>query len=495
MARILGLDIGEDAIRGVLLRTQLRKTEPVAYLSAPRFPGASPAERADSLREAVQEVLRGCGRPPDGIVADLDGREASMRRLSIPVGAAKRAADIVPFELEPLLPLDAEDAVIDYQPISVVDGELELLAVAAPRARVAERLAELSDAGATPKHLLVGAACLEGLVPFLPPLEEQGPVIVVEIRSDRTEVLMLRAGHAALSRTLGHGLADVAGGHRSALEADLKRSMAAHMGSGAERPTHAYLLGGAALLPGAVAWLGGVLGTETSVPDLPDLPGAVYPDSIHFAHALALAGRAAQKGKRIDLRRGEFAPAKAAGALRAHTALLAVCALSVVLSLGFSVWARYSTLSAEHDRLGAQLGDITERYFDVRTESAARARELLESGAAGADPLPHFDAWDVLDAVSQAIPPDITHDTRRLDIELDDEAHEGQLRVEGTVESIAQRDTIADALAEQECFQAINRGPTSPGTGNVGLNYRLEVDIRCPGEPAPSKNRRGTRTR
>ncbi|NOY92959.1 MAG: hypothetical protein GXP55_17380 [Deltaproteobacteria bacterium] len=479
----------------MLLRTKLRKTEPLAYVTAPRWLGSSPAERAEGLRQAVEEVLSACGRAPDSIIADLDGREASMRRLGIPAGAAKRAADIVPFELEPLLPLDAEDAVIDQQPIGIKGDQLMLLAVAAPRARVEERLAELMDAGVEPKHLLVGAACLEGLVPFLPLDAAEASVLLVEIRRDRTEVLILDAGRASLSRTLGHGLADVEAGRREALEADLKRSLAAHRSDGGEAPVHAYLIGEAALLPKATEWLAGLLDVETSVPDMPDLPGAVWPESIQFAHALALAGRAALKGKRVDLRRGEFASRKASGALRAHAPLLAACALSVVFSLGFSVWARYSTLSSEHERLGEELGDMTERYFDVRTESSSRARELLAGGRSGADPLPRFDAWDALDALSKAIPPDITHDTRRLDIELDDEAHDGEMRVQGTVESIAQRDTIAEALAEHECFQEIRRGPTSPGAGNEGLNYRLEVDIRCPWAPAPTKNRRGSRSR
>jgi len=495
MARILGLDVGEDAVRGVLLRTQLRKTECVAYVSAARLPATSPVQRAESLRQAAHAVIAACGQPPDAIIADLDGRDASIRRITIPAGAAKRAGDIVPFELEPLLPMDADEAVIDHQPIGVKDGELALLAVAAPRARVSERLAELEDAGVSPKHLLVGAACLEGLTAFMPEFIDEEPVLLVEIRSDRTEIVVLEGGSPSLSRTLSHGLGDVEAGRRTALEADLKRSLAAHRSAGLAMPGHAYLLGGAALLPNSTEWLSGVLGVDTSVPELPELPGATAPESIRYAHALALAGRAALKGKHLDLRRGEFAQAKATSALRAHGRLLAVCVASVLLSLGFSVWARYSTLNDEHARLGEQLGEMTEHYFDVRTESATRARELLEGGRANTDPMPRFDAWDALDAVSAAVPESITHDTRRMDIELDDEAHEGQLRIQGTVESIAQRDTIAEALEEHECFQEIHRGPTSPGAGNVGLNYRLEVDVRCPWAPAPTKNRRGSRNR
>ena len=189
-----------------------------------------------------------------------------------------------------------------------------------------------------------------------------------------------------------------------------------------------------------------------------------------------------RRAKRIDLRQGEFAATQAMGALAANGKLLAIAAVPIALAFFFSIWARWTVLDDERTALREQLAEVTEDVFDERTASPSEARELLEGGRRVADPLPHFTAYDVLDAVSAAIPQEITHDTRRLTIEIDDEAREGRFEIQGIVASIAERDTIAANFEAHECFEEIKRGPTSPGPRNEGLNYRLEATIHCPGD-------------
>ncbi len=184
------------------------------------------------------------------------------------------------------------------------------------------------------------------------------------------------------------------------------------------------------------------------------------------------------------------------GLLRTHGRMLAICAAAIFLSFVFATWARWSVLGDEQEELRDRLAAVTEELFDEETRSAEQARELLEGGTNVIDPLPTMTAFDVLDAVTKAIPPEITHDTRRLDIEIDDIAREGRFELQGTVASIAERDTIVAKLEEHECFTEVDPGPTSPGPGNEGLNYRLEVQIQCPNdEPLTPDDERGGRRR
>ncbi|MDH5492712.1 MAG: type II secretion system protein GspL [Myxococcales bacterium] len=498
MALILGLDIADDALRGVLLRTQLRRVDKLGYLEAslpPPLPDGSLDRGA--LRAALHQILDACPRPPDHLVAELDGREASVRSVQIPAGAAKRIAEVLPFELETMLPFDVEDAIVDYQPIGEREGQLHVLAAAAPKARVRERLEQLSEAGCQPKELAVGAAALDGLIPLLPELQASGTHLLVDIGAATTDLCVITDGRCELARTLSGGMQEVRAGRRVALERDLDRTLAAHRARGGKSPTGAFVSGQAASLPGGVEWIGGLLGVPAAPLPLPELPGATGEARWLFARAAALAGRATRKGKRLDLRRGEFAPPATMGALRQHIKLLGVCAAAVLLSFAFSVVVRYRALAEQREGLRAELSAVTEELFDVETSSPTRARELLEGGRSSADPLPRFDAFATLDAISAAIPTDMEHRTRRLDIEIDDEAHEGRFELQGTVDSIAERDRIAQAFEEHECFTEIKRGPTSPGPSNQGLNYRLEVDLRCPGAPTPTKNmsRRGRGSR
>ncbi|MEM1415175.1 MAG: hypothetical protein AAGH15_09755 [Myxococcota bacterium] len=171
--------------------------------------------------------------------------------------------------------------------------------------------------------------------------------------------------------------------------------------------------------------------------------------------------------------------------MRDNARLIAIAAAAVLLSFAFATYARWATLSAEQEELRAQLGEVTEAVFDTRTTSPTRAKELLEGGSSASDPLPRFTAYDALEAISAAVPPEVVHDTRRLIVEIDDVAREGRFEIQGVVPSIAERDTIVAALEAHECFQDVDKGPTS-NAGDDKLSYRLEVTIGCPGD-APAE--------
>ena len=154
---------------------------------------------------------------------------------------------------------------------------------------------------------------------------------------------------------------------------------------------------------------------------------------------------------------------------------------------------RGKILNEEHGQLETQLALVTKDVLGEETRSAARARDLLGKGRRIADPLPSFDAYDALGAISNAIASEIKHDTRRLHIELDETGREGRFELQGAVQSIQQRDQIAAELDRHECIEELEKGPTSPGVGEQTVNYKLEGVLRCPGqsdEPSKNKNKR-----
>ncbi|MFW6067512.1 MAG: type IV pilus biogenesis protein PilM [Myxococcota bacterium] len=484
MARILGLDISETAVRGVLVVSTLRQSQLTRYVEEPIEPSEGAAGRAEAVRAAVGELLVALGSPPDSVVASLDGREASLRVVELPAGAAKRVAEVLPFELEAMLPFPIEDAVVDHQPVDRDATTLRVLAAAVPKPRVAARLDVLRSHGVEPKELAVGAAALDGLVPLLPDLQEQpGPHLLVQVDEGSTDVCIVHHGHCELARTLSGGMREIRTGRRAALETQLRHTLASHRASGGGDPVRAFLAGEAATFPQAVEWLAGVVDVSAQVLPLPPVPGADDAHRPRFARAAALAGRALGRGKRLNLRRDEFAPQRTMGMLRRHGRLIATCAAVVLVSFIFSVYARWTVLADEHEELAAQLEQVTGELFDTPTADPTSARDTLESEQGPPDPLPRFDAYHALEAVSDLLPEELTHkhDTRRLEIDYEDEAREGRLQLQGTVASVAERDSIAAALEGHECFHEIDKGRTTPGPGNQGLNYQLEAEIRCPG--------------
>jgi hypothetical protein len=90
MARYLGIDIGKHALRGVLVRSALRKLELERYVEIPLVqPEGSPG-RLPELSEAGRNLLRALGATPDAIIAGLAGEETSLRVIELPAAARKR---------------------------------------------------------------------------------------------------------------------------------------------------------------------------------------------------------------------------------------------------------------------------------------------------------------------------------------------------------------------------------------------------------------------
>ena len=108
------------------------------------------------------------------------------------------------------------------------------------------------------------------------------------------------------------------------------------------------------------------------------------------------------------------------------------------------------------------------------------ASERGERGRRIDDPLPRFDAYDVLEAISVSIPEDIQHDTRRLLIEIDDDGDNGRLEIQGTLGSIADRDRLVDALQEHSCFADVEKGSISTAVEDR-KDYKLAVKVKCDG--------------
>lgn len=491
MSRVLGLDIGDRVVRGAFVRTGFKKCEVTRYVEAPIGDATDPQGRAEELRFAIRSVLGVEPRPPDQVISSLEGDEASVRAVQMPAGAAKRLAEVLPFELESTIPFDLEEALIDHQPIEQVGPTLHLLAAAARRAQIRARLEELQDAGVDPRELAVGAAALDGLTTVMPELTNPGPFVLIDIRGDTTDVCVLRNGRCVLARTVSAGMDDVRQGRLGALEASLRRTLAAYRSGGGPAPVKGLLGGDANEQPEAAAWLSGVLGCPMEPAPLPIVEGVDPGVGPFFMRALALAARTAKKDKRLDLRRGEFAPVRAMGAVRQHARLLVSCSLMVFFAFAFSIFARWWVLDEERTALEEQLAQTTESYFGVSTSDAQRARDLLTGGRARqSDPLPRFDAFDALDQLSSSVPPDVAHDVRRLTIDVGDETGNGDFELQGTLNNQESFENITEQLRGLECFQEVEPGRTTPAA-NDRLNYQIEAVIRCPGQEAPTKTKRG----
>ncbi len=486
MARILGIDIDRTALRGALLKTAFRRVEVERYVKVPLSQSAESLGRAPELHDAFASLLRALGRPPDVVVSALDGEQASLRVVELPMAAAKRVAEVLPFELESLLPFDIDEAVLDYQPIETHEGQLRLLAAAALRERVREHLALFQGTPFEPREVAVGAIALDGLRALCPEVGT-GRRMIVELSDRETNVCTLVNGRAAFGRTLSVG-ADGLPHRAPELLMGLKQTLAAYRAAGGS-PIDVTYLAGKGELASFGSQLSEELGAEVELLQLPGPEEGTSAGPSEFTRAAALAARFTNSGKRINFRSGEFVHTRSRSELASYFNLIAVCALVVLVAAVFSLKVRQSVLSSEQAALRKQLRETTQRVFGRAETDPAKVNEMITSPLAD-NPLPRFDAYDALAAISGAVPMDIKHEMRHMRVDLADEKKEGQIELQGSLASIEQRDVIVAQLEAHGCFKEIQRGRTSPGRSTDVINYQLEAKLSCPGDATPAKKRK-----
>jgi general secretion pathway protein L len=491
MATTLGIDIGARTIRGALIRTSLRSLAVERYLEVDIPAISTETPRDEVIQAALRDLVALLPEPPDVVVSAVDGARVSLRTVQLPLATKKRIAEVLPFELDPLLPFPIDEAVIDYQEAgpSATPGEFTVLAAAVPENAIVQTLTPFTLAQLGPRELAVGAAALDGLLSFVNTGEPGSATVLLHFDQNHCDVCIVRNKACELARTLSEG-ADGVAARPVQFRTALHQTVMKYRADGGAAPERVLVMGVGADDPQLLQRISEAMGIQAESVTLPSPANVDSIPSPLFGRALALAGRTTRRGKRLDLRRGKFAPERNISVLRNYALLAAGCLVAIVLSYTFSVWAEYRALSEERDALADKLAKVSELHFGESTRSPTRARELLEGGGQARDPLPRFDAFKALGAISAAIPDSVVHDTRKLEITLDEGGQTGSFTIQGSLPDLVARDAVADALDSHECFEQIERQKTSSMPGQDRKNYTLEGLIACPGAKKATKSKK-----
>jgi general secretion pathway protein L len=485
----MGVDIGTTAVKVAVLRSTYRKTSLVALASCDVADAGGPVAAA---QRAAQEAMAKIKSGTDGIGVAIDGSRVAVRMLSLPASAQKQLNDVLAFELEAQVPFDMETSIFDYRLLaSPKGGELSVLAAVARIDDVRARIDIVKEAlKQEPERVAVGAFPLANLASVVPALAEPGPVVVLDLGTRSSEVLVLRAGEPAFARTLSFG---TEGLPQSAarLAREIRVTLAAYRAQGGEAASRIFLCGGGAFVSGAEHFLSAELEIPVEIVPAPGLDVAELDPARHlelprFAKAVGLA-LGLGRGAGLNLRRGPLAYERGFAWVRDKVPILAGLAAVILVSFVFAGWARLYSLGKEHDALAGALGDVTKQVLGEETEDPARAQELITQQTAinDEDPMPHADAFDVMVKLSEAIPPSMTHDVEELDV------NRTHVTLHGIVGSIPDAQAIQAALHDERCFQDVKIGRTSQQPGGDRQKYVMEWDVKCPEDVKGTTKKKG----
>ncbi|GHG74782.1 type II secretion system protein GspL [Comamonas sp. JC664] len=530
MARILGLDLGSHAVKGVVLEAKTKTHTTHGFAEVRR---AQEGERADTLRSAVQELL---GQLPQGavdqIVVALPGPALTTHSLSLPFSDAKRIEATLPFEIGSQLPFDISDVAYDYQVVGQKDLEGskekagELLVGVVRKEELAELLALLAELKVDPRIVTHPGVAYQNLFQQQPGLfqgqGEGGAVAVVDIGHERTTVAVGTPGTGIqFARTFSGGGRDLS----KALAAEFQTSLAeahhwkeqhgavasAAQGPDAERAASAFvrglqpmlrelrpslkaftartrqqvgavvLCGGTAKLPGIAEQLSKDLNLPVRVLALPadaspSVPAAEQPVAAQ-AYALALRGNATgARAPRFNYRRGEFGFKGELDYMKDKLGLLASFAATLILLLiAFGV-VRNSVLARREAQVDAVLCDTTQRILGRCEKDYNRALNMLAGVESPAAALPKLTAVNLLAEVTGRVPTEVPVKFTRIQIDL------SRVILEGETDSSKQVDTLSNAIKNHACFKDVRQGKVEKTRDGNKMSFRLDVQVQCPGE-------------
>jgi len=210
----VGLDVGQTGLKAVRFRRRLSGRETIDYFQHP-MPFAKPedlepARRVQSLRGFLwQHGLYATDR----LVTAIPCQDLFVRTLSFPFKDSAKLAQVVPFEVENLVPMPLEELAVGSlvlpPPHRATGGvpsskHSDVLVTAAPKDKVAEHLRFLAQADVEPSAINVDAMALFSVTEYLREEGAQVPqdLAIIDVGASKTTLCLVHEGRPVVLRTI-----------------------------------------------------------------------------------------------------------------------------------------------------------------------------------------------------------------------------------------------------------------------------------------------------
>ena len=194
--KYLGLDIQENALCAVLMECGL-KTRDID--SCIRIPLSSSGSFQEELHRAFtilteKMAVEGCTSS-----LSIPADNLTCRNMRVPFTDSKKIRQVLPFELEPLLPFPIEDLVIDFQKIGTTGDGSNILAIVGRQSGLSPFLETAGAFRIDPETLLPGAYATGMRLAASPDTPESW--LLLDIHPERCSLLVIYARNICLMRT------------------------------------------------------------------------------------------------------------------------------------------------------------------------------------------------------------------------------------------------------------------------------------------------------
>ena len=420
----VGLDIGRTAIKAVRLRRTLTGRETVDFLRQDiPFADQNMGEirQSELLKQFVQKHRLLGSR----IMTALPCSDLMIRTLALPFHDTRKLMQVIPSEVESMIPLPLEEVAVDYELLTQkkLDKKTpgasasQVLVAAAQRSTLQRHVQHLASAGIEPDAVRVDALALFSMVQRMSQRQSEPlrNVAIIDIGAMRTTMCLSYEGDPWMLRSIRYGMNQLnpgsaqgkpADGHKAELQKrpltaehmepgfslllrELRNTLHAYEASTRHRLRSVWFCGGGAEFSELIALLGRSLELEPiSLPGPYRLPCA---PAYAVAMGLALMGKPGavstswtgkSSGAPINLKRVMNTTLAQSQARRKHLWQIGLASLGILLlaigDLSLQVMLKQSRLQELEAEVRAQ---FSTRFpgIDVVTDELDQAKAALQN--------------------------------------------------------------------------------------------------------------------
>ena len=177
----LGLDIGHSAIKTVVCQKSLGRV-PTFLSRGTRYPiGLNADDSTPEFREFLHAFLKRHQLLKYPTVASIPGDCVISRVLSFPFSNTQKISRTLPYELEPFVPVNVEDLVMDYHILNSTSRQTDVLAVAVPKEIVRQRIEFLTKAGVNVRGIEVQSLAMFNVYQWVHPQPSVGGTLLLDV--------------------------------------------------------------------------------------------------------------------------------------------------------------------------------------------------------------------------------------------------------------------------------------------------------------------------
>ncbi len=207
---LFGLDIGSSSVKAVEVRTSPKGFE-LLHLGVAQLPHEAIVQgaflNAGAIADAIREAVGTAKIRSTNVAVAVSGHSVIVKKISLPVMTREELEESIRWEAEQYIPFDVNEVNLDFQILNAgaVEGQMDVLLVAAKKDLIDDYVNVLSEAGLTASVIDVAGFAVSNSWAANVDVGPDDVVAIANIGAQSTNINVLAGGVPAFTRDISIG--------------------------------------------------------------------------------------------------------------------------------------------------------------------------------------------------------------------------------------------------------------------------------------------------